>query len=89
MPAKGNKFKIDKDVAVVGKILSRKQRKRLSANASRKQRKRPSANASREQRKRPSANVRKERGNTKYTQMMWKFVSNEKLEVGTCCVIFI
>ena len=39
MPAKGNKFKIDKDVAVVGKILSRKQRKRLEMIVEKKKKK--------------------------------------------------
>ena len=39
MPAKGNKFNVDKNVPVVGKILSRKQRKRLEQIVDKKKKK--------------------------------------------------
>ena len=39
MPADGNKFKIDKNVPVVGKILSRKQKKRLEQIVEKKKKK--------------------------------------------------
>ena len=39
MPATGNKFKIAKDVPIVGKILSRKQRKRLETIVDKKKKK--------------------------------------------------
>ena len=39
MPAKGNKFNVDKNIPVVGKILSRKQRKRLEQIVDKKKKK--------------------------------------------------
>ena len=39
MPAEGNKFTISKDLPVVGKILSRKQRKRLEQIVEKKKKK--------------------------------------------------
>ena len=39
MPAKGNKFKVDRNVSVVGKILSRKQKKRLQQIVDKKKKK--------------------------------------------------
>ena len=39
MPAKGNKFKVDRNVSVVGKILSRKQKKRLEQIVDKKKKK--------------------------------------------------
>ena len=39
MPAKGNKFKLDRNVSVVGKILSRKQKKRLQQIVDKKKKK--------------------------------------------------
>ena len=39
MPASGNKFKVSKDVPIVGKILSRKQKKRLEQIVEKKKKK--------------------------------------------------
>merc|ERR1712098_1006723 len=39
MPASGNKFKVSRDVPVVGKILSRKQKKRLEQIVEKKKKK--------------------------------------------------
>ena len=39
MPAEGNKFTVSKDLPVVGKILSRKQRKRLEQIVEKKKKK--------------------------------------------------
>ena len=39
MPAEGNRFTKDKDLPVVGKILSRKQRKRLEQIVEKKKKK--------------------------------------------------
>lgn len=39
MPAKGNKFKVDRNLSVVGKILSRKQKKRLEQIVDKKKKK--------------------------------------------------
>ena len=39
MPAEGNRFTKDKDLQVVGKILSRKQRKRLEQIVEKKKKK--------------------------------------------------
>ena len=39
MPAKGNKFRVDRNVSVVGKILSRKQKKRLEQIVDKKKKK--------------------------------------------------